>query len=103
MLSFLLTFKNDSVGLELNWRNILNSTDRWPFTDSWKWKIFCFGLKQLQRQCTTFRLLHGVVKQLQVITGAGERSVFKMKSLHLTAAAKSSMQKGEMVPMNKGR
>lgn len=42
---FLLTFKTDSLGLGLNWGNILNSTDRWPFTGSWKWKMLCFGFE----------------------------------------------------------
>ena len=65
---FLLAFKTDSVGLELNWKNILNSTNRWPFTDSWKRKILCFGLRQLQGNVQHPASCSRVVKQLWVIT-----------------------------------
>lgn len=77
--------------MELNWRNILNSSDRWPSPVLGSRKYFAFGLKQLQGQCTTFSLLHRVAKQLQVLTEAGAHSVFKMKSLYLIAAAEASL------------
>lgn len=49
-------------------KNILNSTNRWPFTDSWKRKILCFGLRQLQGNVQHPASCSRVVKQLRVIT-----------------------------------
>ena len=97
---FLLTFKTDSVGLELNWKNILNSTNRWPFTDSWKRKILCFGLRQLQGNVQHSASCTRVVKQLQVITELENIQYLKWNLYTWQQLTRASRHKGDMVPMN---